>query len=29
MQADDAQDIDVVMPIYNLIKCSGTYSKTS
>ena len=26
---DTAQDIDVVMPMYNLIKYSDKYSKTS
>ena len=26
---DNAQDIDIVMPIYNLIECSDNYSKTS
>ena len=29
IQIDDAQDIDVVMPMYNLIECSDAYSKTS
>ena len=29
IQIDDAQDIDVVMPMYNLIECSVAYSKTS
>ena len=28
-QVDDAQKIDVVMPIYNLIEFSDTYPKTS
>ena len=28
-QADNAKDIDVVMPMYNLIENSGNYSKTS
>ena len=28
-QADDAQDIDIVMPMYNLTKYSDVYSKTS
>ena len=28
-QVDDAQNIDVVMPMYNLIKNSDAYSKTS
>ena len=27
-QVDDAQDIDVIMPMYNLIKNSDAYSKT-
>ena len=27
-QTDNAKDIDVVMPIYNLIEYSGNYSKT-
>ena len=26
---DDAQDIDIVIPIYNLIEFSDNYSKTS
>ena len=26
---DTAQDIDIVMPMYNLIECSDNYSKTS
>ena len=26
---DTAQDIDIVMPMYNLIECSNNYSKTS
>ena len=25
---DNAQDIDIVMPMYNLIECSDNYSKT-
>ena len=29
MQVDDAYDIDVVMPTYNLIEYSDNYSKTS
>ena len=29
MLIDDAHDIDVVMPMYNLIKYSDNYSKTS
>ena len=28
-QINDAQKIDVVMPMYNLIECSDTYSETS
>ena len=28
-QADDAHDIDVVMPMYNLIEYTKNYSKTS
>ena len=28
-QIDNAKDIDVVMPIYNLIEFSNNYSKTS
>ena len=28
-QVDDAQDIDIVMPMYNLIQYGNTYSKTS
>ena len=28
-QIDDAKDVDVLMPIYNLIECSDNYSKTS
>ena len=28
-QVDDAQKIDVVMPMYNLIEYSDAYSKTS
>ena len=28
-QADNAKDIDVVMPMYNLIEYSDNYSKTS
>ena len=27
-QIDNATDIDVVMPMYNLIECSDNYSKT-
>ena len=26
---DTAQDIDIVMPMYNMIECSDNYSKTS
>ena len=26
---DNAKDIDIVMPMYNLIECSDNYSKTS
>ena len=29
IQIDDAQDIDIGMPMYNLIECSDAYSKTS
>ena len=28
-EVDDAQDIDIVRPIYNLIECSDVYLKTS
>ena len=28
-EIDNAQDIDIVMPMFNLIKCSDNYSKTS
>ena len=28
-EIDDAQDIDIVMPMYNLIEYSDNYSKTS
>ena len=28
-QVEDAQDIDIVMPMYNLIEYSNAYSKTS
>ena len=28
-QADNAKDIDIVMPVYNLIEYSDNYSKTS
>ena len=27
-EVDDAHDIDVVMPMYNLIEYTDTYSKT-
>ena len=27
-QIDNAKDIDVVMPMYNLVECSDNYSKT-
>ena len=26
---DNAQDIDIVIPLYNLIECSDNYSKSS
>ena len=29
MQVDDAQEIDAVMPMYNLIEYSDSYLKTS
>ena len=29
MQADEVHDIDVVMPMYNLIEYNDNYSKTS
>ena len=29
IQVDDTQDIDIVMPMYNLIEYSDVYSKTS
>ena len=29
MEIDNAQDIDIVMPMYNLIEYSDNYSKTS
>ena len=29
VQIDNFQDIDIVMPIYNLIECSNNYVKTS
>ena len=29
MEVDNAQDIDIVMPMYNLIEYSDNYSKTS
>ena len=28
-QVDNAKDIDVAIPTYNLIECSDSYSKTS
>ena len=28
-EIDNAKDIDIVMPMYNLIECSDNYSKTS
>ena len=28
-QVDNAQDIDIAMPVYNLIEYSDAYSKTS
>ena len=28
-EIDHARDVDVVIPVYNLIECSGNYSKTS
>ena len=28
-QVDNAKDIDIVIPMYNLIECSDNYSKTS
>ena len=28
-QIDNAKDIDIIMPMYNLIECSDNYSKTS
>ena len=28
-QVDNAKDIDIVMPMYNVIKYSDNYSKTS
>ena len=28
-QVDDAQDIDIVMPMHNLVEYSDAYSKTS
>ena len=28
-QADNANDIDIVMPVFNLIEYSDNYSKTS
>ena len=29
MEVDNAQDIDITMPMYNLIEYSDSYSKTS
>ena len=29
VQIDNAEDLDVVMPMYNLIKCSKDYRKTT
>ena len=29
MQIDNAKDIDIVMPMYNLIECSDNYAKTT
>ena len=29
METDHAQDIDIVVTMYNLIKYSGNYTKTS
>ena len=29
MEVDNAQDIDIIMPMYNLIEYSDNYSKTS
>ena len=29
IEIDNAQDIDMVIPMYNLIQCSDNYSKTS
>ena len=29
MQTDNAKDIDIVMPMYNLIECSDNYAKTT
>ena len=26
---DDAEDLDLVMPMYNLIQCSSNYSETA
>ena len=28
-QVDNAKDLDIVMPMYNLIECSDNYAKTS
>ena len=29
IQTDNAKDIDVVVPMYNLVECSDNYSKIS
>ena len=29
IQIDNAKDIDVVVPMYNLVECSDNYSKIS
>ena len=29
MEVDNAQDIDIIMPMYNLMEYSDNYSKTS
>lgn len=28
-QVDNTKDLDIAMPLYNLIKCSSSYSKKS
>ena len=28
-QIDNAKDIDIIMPMYNLIECNDNYSKTT